>query len=442
MDMHQEMDLQLFADAGTLVNAGGNYVNAYTGEKTAFPEGGGMTASMKTFYDTELLENARPELIHTQFARKQVLPAGRGKTVEWRKWNTLEDAGALTEGVIPTGQKFGQSAVTQAVTQYGTYVSVSDQLELHAIDDVILGAAEELGASAGTTQDKLVRNVVVAGTNVQYCDKVGTNGAHTAVTSRAGLDTTAKLTPDEVNKAVTLLKKLKAPKIDGKYVAIIHPSVAYDLRSSDAWVEAHKYAGITELFTGEIGELHGVRFIETTEAKVINGEGCPVKTAADESNGTPAEYYSVYATLFLGKDAYGMIDLEGRQHGDDHQGQGPGRRTAQPVLDAGLQVLQRGEDPVSGPHGARGELRRVFRGGRGELTGTQQGGAQLRSAVEQRSRRMEWKGEAYGTSICRDEEHHAAARGRHGAAVGVRLRERTDVSGAARKGGRGAGAGL
>ena len=116
MDMHQEMDLQLFADAGTLVNAGGNYVNAYTGEKTAFPEGGGMTASMKTFYDTELLENARPELIHTQFARKQVLPAGRGKTVEWRKWNTLEDAGALTEGVIPTGQKFGQSAVTQAVS--------------------------------------------------------------------------------------------------------------------------------------------------------------------------------------------------------------------------------------------------------------------------------------------------------------------------------------
>ena len=271
MDMHQEMDLQLFADAGTLVNAGGNYVNAYKGEKTAFPEGGGMTASMKTFYDTELLENARPELIHTQFARKQVLPAGRGKTVEWRKWNTLEDAGALTEGVIPTGQKFGQSAVTQAVTQYGTYVSVSDQLELHAIDDVILGAAEELGASAGTTQDKLVRNVVVAGTNVQYCDKVGTNGAHTAVTSRAGLDTTAKLTPDEVNKAVTLLKKLKAPKIDGKYVAIIHPSVAYDLRSSDAWVEAHKYAGITELFTGEIGELHGVRFVETTEAKIYRG---------------------------------------------------------------------------------------------------------------------------------------------------------------------------
>ena len=369
MNLKQELNLQLFADAGTLVNASGNYVNAYSGETSAFPDGGGMTASMKTFYDTELLENARPELIHTQFARKQALPAGRGKTVEWRKWNTLEDAGALTEGVIPTGQKFGQSAVTQAITQYGTYVSVSDQLELHAIDDVILGAAEELGASAGTTQDKLVRNVAAAGTNVQYCDKVGTNGAHTAVTSRAGLDTTAKLTPDEVNKAVTLLKKLKAPKIDGKYIAIIHPSVAYDLRSSEAWIEAHKYAGLTELFTGEIGELHGVRFVETTEAKIfrgddlaknsrtlsvngkvenaasvsfdggtvaanalkgryvlVGGKRCKVVgntasqltldtavTAADNDVIYPGEGGSqgcaVYGCLFLGKGAYGVVDL-------------------------------------------------------------------------------------------------------------------------------------
>ena len=59
MNLKQELNLQLFADAGTLVNASGNYVNAYSGETNAFPEGGGMTASMKTFYDTELLTRAR-----------------------------------------------------------------------------------------------------------------------------------------------------------------------------------------------------------------------------------------------------------------------------------------------------------------------------------------------------------------------------------------------
>ena len=292
-----KVGFQFFADAGTLVNATGNYVNAGTGQTTAFSGNDTLALTMKTFYDTQLLENARPNLVHAQLAGRQLL------------WNTLPDAEELTEGVIPTGQKMGQTSMTGALKQIGLYVTVSDQLELHALDNVILGATEELGASAGTSIDKRVRDAAAAGSNVQYCDKVATGGAHTEVTSRAGLDLTAKLTPDEVNKAVTTLKKMKAPKIDGKYVAIIHPSVAYDLRSSNAWVEAHKYADVTPLFSGEIGELHGVRFVETTEAKIFNNSTCPVKTAA--ADGNPAVYYSVYATLFLGKDAYKMIDPEG-----------------------------------------------------------------------------------------------------------------------------------
>lgn len=280
-------------DAGTLVNATGNYVNAYDGTSAAFSGTNTLTSTMKTYYDTELLENARPELIHTQFSKKQGLPANKGKTIEWRKWNTLADAGALTEGVIPTGQKLGQSSINAAITQYGTYVTVSDQLELHAIDDVILGATEELGASAGSTMDKLARNVIVSGTNVIYADKVETTGI-TEITSRGDLIKACKLTPTMVNKAVTMLKKMKAPKINGKYIAVIHPSVAYDLRQSDEWIEAHKYAKTEELFSGEIGELHGVRFVETTEAKIYTSTGG-----------------AVYCSLFLGKDAYGAIDPDG-----------------------------------------------------------------------------------------------------------------------------------
>ena len=81
-------------------------------------------------------------------------------------------------------------------------------------------------------------------------------------------------------------------------MAIIHPSVAYDLRSDPAWLDAHKYAGPNEIFDGEIGKLHGVRFVETTQAKVLKGEGCPSGLA-------------VYCTLILGKDAYGTVDVAG-----------------------------------------------------------------------------------------------------------------------------------
>jgi len=291
-------DLQLFA-AGDLVNATTHYVNADTGSVTAFDGTNTLSPGMKTYYDTELLENARANLYFEQFGRKQNLPANRGRTMEWRKWNTLPRANVLQEGVIPSGQKMGQTMLTATLEQYGMFVAITDLLDLHHIDDVLLGATEELGASAGETKDILIRNVLQAGTSVMFCDNVAADGTKTQVSEYAGMSSdNCRLTPDMVAKAATHLKKMKAPTIGGKYVAIIHPSVSYDLRSSDDWKDVHKYAATTEIFNGEIGELHGVRFIETTNAKV---------TSQTVSDGTAM----VYSTLFLGKDAYGIVNPEG-----------------------------------------------------------------------------------------------------------------------------------
>ena len=295
--IYETFDLQLFA-AGTVVNATTAYVNSDSGSTEAFSGVNTLSPTMKTYYDTELLENARTELIFAQFGRKQGLPANKGRTVEWRKWNTLPNAGVLQEGVIPTGEKMGMTTLTASLEQYGMFVAITDLLDLHAIDNVLLGATEELGASAGETKDQLIRNVLQTGTNVMYADTVA-DGKSTPATGYAQMSAdNNRLTPDMVNKAVTWLKKCKAPKINGKYVAIIHPSVAYDLRKSDEWVEAHKYAATTEIFNGEIGELHGVRFIETTNAKI---------TEQSVSGGKAM----VYSTLFLGKDAFGIIDPAG-----------------------------------------------------------------------------------------------------------------------------------
>ena len=64
------------------------------------------------------------------------------------------------------------TTVTGAVDQYGTYTSITDKLELRAYDDVILGATEEMGASAAETQEKLIRDALLMGTNVLYCDNI------------------------------------------------------------------------------------------------------------------------------------------------------------------------------------------------------------------------------------------------------------------------------
>ena len=250
----------------------------------------GMSPTMKTFYDTALLENAREAMVFTQFGDKQPM---HGNKVEWRKFNTFAKAMTpLTEGVIPTGQTFGMTKIEGEITQHGDFTAVSDRLELESYDDVIFGATEEMGAAEGETYDTLTRNILVAGNSVMYAPQI-LDGKASVISSRGELNMSCLMTPDVVSKAATWLKKNKAPKINGSYVALIHPSVAYDLRNSEEWKEYHKYNDTTPIFKGEIGELHGVRFIETNNAKIWK-DG-------------PA----VYATLFLGAKAFGILDPEG-----------------------------------------------------------------------------------------------------------------------------------
>lgn len=297
--------LQIFADAGTLVNATGGYVNSGTGDVANFSGKDTLAPTLKTFYDTELLENARVEMFYAQFGKKQPLPAGRGRTIEWRKWNTFERASKLKEGVIPTGQKFGMSSKTGTIDQYGTYAAITDVLELHAYDDVILGATEEMGASAAETQEVLIRDALLTNTNVLYCDNItlATGAVADTPTACNQMEATAEtmslLTPRMIAKAATKLKKDRVPKINGKYYAVIHPSVLEDLRNHKDWIEAHKYSATSEIFNGEVGELHGVRFIEDTFAPVLKDD-----YANKDSTAT-------YATYFFGKDAFGIVDPEG-----------------------------------------------------------------------------------------------------------------------------------
>ena len=298
------LNLQLFAEAGSVVNTTTGSVNAHTGVAETTDA---MDPQLKAYYDTQLLENARISMYYSQFAKKQPLPANNGLKVEWRRWNTFAKATELKEGVIPDGQKFGSTSLTGTIKQYGTFAAVSDKLELHSYDDTILGCTEEMSASAAETQETLIRDALLANTNGLYCDNINlATGAKVGNTPtgcsdlEANAETMSVLTPDMVARSVTILKKNKAPTIGGKYVAVIHPSVAYDLRKSKEWVEAHKYAAPGEIFNGEIGELHGCRFIENVFAPVLGGD-----TYKNKAGGV------TYATFMFGKDAFGTIDPEG-----------------------------------------------------------------------------------------------------------------------------------
>ena len=253
----------------------------------------GLVDGNKTYYSDHLIDLAEPELIHDQFADKYPIPKHGGKTIEFRKYNPLPKAlTPLTEGVTPNGQKLSMTVLTATVAQYGGYVETTDVLDLTHIDPIVVQATEQIGGQAGRTLDTITREVLAGGTNVMYAP----NG-ETAITSRTSITDKCKLTPQVIRKAVMILKRQNAPKIDGSYVAIIHPDVAYDLMSDPEWIEVHKYEASANIFNGEIGKMAGVRFIENTEAKIFE------KAGASNAN--------VYATIFLGAHAYATTDITG-----------------------------------------------------------------------------------------------------------------------------------
>ncbi len=280
------LKVNLRAFEGETVNENGSFdMNVHTTGTES------LSAEMKLYYDSELLHAAEPRLVHGQFGQKKPIPRGRGKTIEFRKFSQLPKAlTPLTEGVTPKGGDISVSSFTATVDQYGYYIAVSDVLDMTAIDNMILETTKALGSQAGRTLDTVTREILSAGTNVQY--------AEGQVTSRAALTDAHKLTVKAVKMAVRTLKNANAdPCASGDFIGIIHPDVAFDLTEDPEWKYPHQYVDTENIYNGEIGKIAGVRFVETTEAKIFAGGG---------SGGR-----SVYATLILGANAYGITDIEG-----------------------------------------------------------------------------------------------------------------------------------
>lgn len=254
-----------------------------------------MPDEIKTYYDDYLIDCSSPKLVHDQFGQKRPIPAGRGKTIEFRKVSPLPvSTTPLTEGVTPESQQLTISTVEAPVQQYGGYVELSDMVVLTAIDNNLVIAAKQLGAQAGKTLDAITREVLAGGTNVQYAEGQVTERNQLVGGKEEG---NHYLTVDAVRRAVRTLKKQDAEPIGDSFIGIIHPDVAYDLMSDPKWVNVKSYSDPEGIYEGEIGKIENVRFVETSEAKVFEGAG--------------AEGRDVYATLILGDNAYGTTEIEG-----------------------------------------------------------------------------------------------------------------------------------
>ena len=250
---------------------------------------GNMSGDNKKFYEKALLERLLPNLVFCKYGQKRPVPKNEGDTINFRRFESLPvNTNALTEGITPPGTALSMSTVEAKLKQYGDYSVITDKLDQMGIDPVITEASELHGEAAALKYDTITRNVVADGSNVFYAAGTGREEVGAANILNSAL----------IKKAVRALKRQNVkPFEDGFYIGIIHPDAAYDIQEDQLWQDISKYNGGANIVNGEVGKIHKVKFVESTNAPVFEGAG---------ANGE-----DVYGTMIIGRDAYGVPELEG-----------------------------------------------------------------------------------------------------------------------------------
>lgn len=292
----------------TAVATGGNHVK--------------MDHAVRTVYSKEIEFKALPNMRFYQFATvKTELGTTPGLTIQMLTYDNLKLGGNLTEGTRMTTQALSQSMKSITVSEKGNAVAVSELLLQSSFDDIMASATTLLGRDYALVVDTQLRDTALSGTNVVYGRKA--NGEK--VTQRNDITKECVLSVATIKDAVEILATNNAPKYRGEsWICFVHPHQSRSLRDDAHWIQASHYGKPEQLFTGEIGMIDDVRFIETT--LMCNGnvtdQDPAHKAGLQATDGTKVyqsvifgdNYYAIAFGLPVEMRDNGVIDF-GREHG-------------------------------------------------------------------------------------------------------------------------------
>lgn len=267
-----------------------------------------LPPEIQGFYDRNLLERAEALLMHDRFGQMRSLPKNNGRRTNFRRYSNLAVATTpLTEGVTPSGSQLAVTDLNATIAQYGDFVTLTDQVNMHGLDNTVAEATDILGYQMGQTLDEVVRDAIIP--NLANAITVD-GGLESALTA------TDVITVASIKQAILQLKNQNAMKftpmigtgtgvksspVRAAFWGIIHPDVVFDLEDQDGFISAEEYASTKTLTEGEIGAVKDVRFVETTQAYINTNGG----------NGAVDTYH----TAIFAENAYGIVNVRGKGNG-------------------------------------------------------------------------------------------------------------------------------
>lgn len=278
---------------------------------------GDISPRTAAYAATRLLNRGQYVMVTERFGQTDNIPKNKGKTVKWRRYNSLARASApLSEGVTPASQKMTATDVTATMEHYGDLVEISDAIADTHEDNVLQAMIDVQGENAGETIEEMRINALKAGSNVYLANAVA---ARTNVNSPPLRGDFKRIIRDlKRNKARTISQIISATALVATepvapaYFAMLHTDLESDLEAMSGFTPGEKYSDSTKLLPGEHGKLGGMRFVLSgmIDPWLAAGQaGTTYLSGGDIVSGATA--CDVYPVICVGRDAYGITRLQG-----------------------------------------------------------------------------------------------------------------------------------
>jgi len=267
----------------------------------------GITDQFQGYFSRKLLATLKENLILAPFGAKSEVPKGNDKTITWFRFGAAAttDIAALTEGTpLAAYRTLALDKVTATLTQYGQIIQLTDVLQATELFNHMKAATVTNGMDAALHAEEIIRNELgsdmTGGTYIgDRTKRLAQGAANYAAVDTATDKSTVSLTALDVLDAVTNLKINKAvEQPGGGFVGMSGHAVLRDLMNDGDWIDAAKYGDVNRIFNGEVGKIHGCRFLGST---------VPFRSVSTQYTYNVAG--DVYSTFILGQQAFGVPNI-------------------------------------------------------------------------------------------------------------------------------------
>ena len=259
------------------------------------------------------LMRALPYLVLEKYLDLKPLPSNSTKVAIFRRYEALAKATTpLVEGVTPVGKNMTYTDVQCTLQQYGDYVTLTDVIADTHEDPVLQEYMGITAEQAAQTLETLRYNVLKAGSNVFYANKVA--GRDSVVTAISLADQRRVTRAFKRQNAAYITKKTASTPnygtvaVRASYIGLVHPDLENDIRALAGFKDAVDYGASQAADEFEIGTVEDVRYIRSTIFESFPNAGGNKGTMVS-TNGVKAD---VYPIIYLAAHAAASVPLKGK----------------------------------------------------------------------------------------------------------------------------------